>query len=77
MSPTRCCLVTSTGMRGQALFETLWASVLDQPTSHLVDLAAARLPAGMLELRHAGGVIDVGFRELLRPFELDGQGQLL
>jgi hypothetical protein len=29
----------------------------------------------MLELRHAGGVVEVGFRELLRP--LEGQGRLL
>jgi hypothetical protein len=26
----------------------------------------------MLELRQAGGVVDVGFRELLRPFEAVG-----
>jgi hypothetical protein len=65
------------GVRGRALFETLWARVLDQPTSHLLDLAASASQLGMLELRHAGGVVDVGFRELLRPFDLDGQGHLL
>jgi hypothetical protein len=35
----------------------------------------------MLEFRNAGGVTEVGFRELLRPFDDvdhdDGQGQLL
>ena len=57
------------GVRGQALFATLWARVLDQPTSHLMDLAASASQQGMLELRHAGGVVEVGFRELLRPFD--------
>lgn len=65
------------GVRGRALFETSWAQVLDQPISHLMDLAASASQDGMLELRQAGGVVEVGFRELLRPFALDGQGQLL
>jgi hypothetical protein len=63
------------GVRGRALFDTLWARVLDQPTSHLLDLAASASQHGMIELRQAGGVVDVGFRQLLRPFD-DGQGQL-
>lgn len=66
-----------TGARGQGLFQTLWARVLDQPPSHLLDLATTASQHGMLELRNAGGVIEVGFRELLRPFETDGQGRLL
>lgn len=65
------------GVRGRALFDTIWARVLDQPASHLFDLAAAASQQGLLELRHAGGVVDVGFRELLRPFDLDNQGWLL
>jgi len=65
------------GVRGRALLDTLWARVLDQPQSHLLELAAAASQQGMLELRAAGGVIDVGFRELLRPFEADRQGRLL
>jgi len=65
------------GVRGRALFDTLWARVLDQPTSHLMDLAASASQQGLLELRQAGDVVDVGFRELLRPFDRDGQGQLL
>ena len=64
------------GERGQALFETLWARVLDQPKSRLVDLAAAASQRGMLEFRNAGGVVEVTFHQLLRP--LDGaQGILL
>lgn len=65
------------GVRGRAVFDTLWARVLDQPVSHLMDLAASASQHGMLELRQAGGVVEVGFRELLRPFDRDGQGQLL
>ncbi|WP_165367553.1 hypothetical protein [Phytoactinopolyspora endophytica] len=59
--------------RGQALFETLWARILDQPKSRLVELAATASQRGMLELRTAGGVVEIGFRELLRPLE----GELL
>lgn len=65
------------GGRGQPLFETIWARVLDQPPSHLSDLAATASQQGMLEFRHAGGVVDVTFHELLRPFGDDEQGQLL
>jgi hypothetical protein len=63
-------------VRGRALFDTLWARVLDQPTSHLLDLAASASQYGMLELRQAGGVVDVGFLQLLRHFD-SGQAQLL
>lgn len=65
------------GGRGQPLFETIWARVLDQPASHLVDLAATASQSGMLEFRHAGGVVDVTFHELLRPFDDNEQGRLL
>jgi hypothetical protein len=64
------------GGRGQALFETLWARVLDQPKSRLVDLAAAASQRGMLEFRNAGGVVEVTFHQLLRPFD-DNQEALL
>jgi hypothetical protein len=57
------------GLRGEALFDTVWARVLDHPRSHLYDLAFAASQRGMLEFRSAGGVVEVGFRELLRPME--------
>jgi hypothetical protein len=57
------------GARGQALFRTLWADVLDQPASRLYDLAFAASQRGLLEFRHAGGVVEVSFHELLRPSE--------
>jgi hypothetical protein len=65
------------GGRGHALFDTLWVRVLDQAPSHLLDLAAAASQQGMLELRQAGGVIEVGFRQLLRPFDDCDHGRLL
>jgi hypothetical protein len=57
------------GARGQSLFETTWAKVLDQPTSHLYDLAFGASQRGLMEFRHAGGVVEVSFHELLRPVE--------
>jgi hypothetical protein len=64
------------GARGQALFKTLWTRVLDQPISQLMDLAASASQAGLLEFRSAGGIVEVTFHELLRPFD-DVQGTLL
>lgn len=57
------------GARGHALFETLWTKILDQQRSRLLDLATSASQAGMLEFRNAGGVVEIGFRELLRPME--------
>lgn len=57
------------GARGQALFDTPWATVLDQPPSHLLDLAVDASRRGLLEFRHAGGVVEVSFHQLLRPFD--------
>src|SRR6266536_552678 len=64
------------GARGQSLFKTLWTSVLDQPISQLMDLTATASQAGLLEFRSAGGIVDVTFHGLLRPF-VEGQGALL
>jgi hypothetical protein len=64
------------GARGQELFNTLWAQILDEPNSHLLDLAATASQQGMLEFRAAGGVVEITFHHLLRAF--DGkQGALL
>jgi hypothetical protein len=64
------------GARGEHLFETLWVQVLDQPKSHLFDVAAAASQRGMLEFRSAGGVMEITFHQLLRPFD-GAQGALL
>lgn len=64
------------GARGPGLFSTLWTRILDQPASHLFDLAATASQQGILEFRRAGGVVDVTFHHLLRPFD-DQQGKVL
>jgi len=61
------------GVRGEALFDTVWAQVLDQPRQHLFDLATVASQRSLIDFKHSGGVTDVGFSELLRPME----GQLL
>ena len=61
------------GVRGPALFDTIWARVLDQRRHHLFELAMVASQRSLIDFRHSGGVTDVGFRELLRPL----QGQLL
>lgn len=55
------------GHRGQALFDTLWARVLDQPPSRLTDLAVSASQRGLIEFKNAGGIVEVGFSVLLRP----------
>ena len=61
------------GFRGESLFGTFWASVLDHPRQHLFDLAAVASQRSLIEFRHSGGITEVGFADLLRPIE----GQLL
>jgi hypothetical protein len=53
------------GKRGSALFETLWAHVLDAPASELVHFAMDAHRLGFLNVRQSGGVIDVAFSRLL------------
>lgn len=61
------------GERGASLFDTTWAAVLDRPKPHLFELAAVASQRSLINFRHSGGVVDIGFTELLRPME----GQLL
>lgn len=58
------------GLRGQRLFNTLWAKALDSTTDNLIFLAMDAKRLGFLDLKHAGNVIDVGFGSILRPDEL-------
>ena len=57
------------GVRGAALFETFWAQVLDQPKSHLIDLAAVASQRSLVDFKNSGGVTVVDFSGLLRPIE--------
>ena len=57
------------GIRGEPLFDTIWARVLDKPRHHLFDLAAVASQRSLIDFRHSGGITEVGFGELLRPVE--------
>jgi hypothetical protein len=61
------------GVRGEALFDTMWTRALDHPRSHVIELAVIASQRSLIDFRHSGGITDVGFTELLRPME----GQLL
>jgi hypothetical protein len=54
------------GAAGEALFDTLWARVLDAPIGVLHEQAFAASQRGWIEFRHGGGVTDVGFTLLTR-----------
>jgi|HubBroStandDraft_6_1064221.scaffolds.fasta_scaffold91761_3 hypothetical protein len=58
-----------TGKRGAALFETLWAHVLDAPVGELMGLAADARRQGLLDMSRSGEVIDISFSRLLAPDE--------
>ena len=54
------------GSRGEALFNTAWAKLLDAPPHTLHEQAFLASQRGWLEYRHAGTVTDIGFSYLLR-----------
>lgn len=58
------------GTRGVALFESTWTDALDQPVGRLRKLAFVASQHGLIDLRDAGGVVDVGFSALLRSGEV-------
>jgi hypothetical protein len=57
------------GNRGEALFDTIWANLLDAPANVLHDQAFQASQRGWLEYRHSGTVTDISFRHLLRGHE--------
>jgi len=57
------------GYRGESLFSTLWAKVLDMPKSKLIDLALDAKRLGLLEMSQAGGVTTITFANLLTQEE--------
>ena len=54
------------GRRGAALFDTLWARMLDAPAHLLREQAVAASRQGWIEYRAAGDVVEVSFRHLTR-----------
>ena len=57
------------GVRGNGLFNTLWAKVLDTPQEELVSLATDAKRLGFLDLSQAGGVVEVSFTRLFTEDE--------
>lgn len=57
------------GLDGASLFDSVWARSLDQPRSHLIDLAMVASQRSLIDFRHSGGITEVTFTELLRPME--------
>lgn len=56
------------GLRGDELFNSVWCRVLDRPAGGLRELAVRASQRGLIAYRHGGGVTEVGFKLLLRPF---------
>lgn len=54
------------GHRGEALFQTTWAQLLDTSIPELHTLAQSASRQGYLDYRHAGGVTDISFTYLTR-----------
>ena len=52
-------------VRGEALFHTLWARLLDAPIHILREQAIRASQQGWLEYRHAGEVTEISFHYLL------------
>ena len=57
------------GKRGTALFESLWAQVLDAPAGELMHIAMDARRLGFLDMSQSGGVIHVAFSRLLATDE--------
>ncbi len=53
------------GARGDALFGTLWARLLDAPVYVLRSQAVAASRMGWIDYRHSGDVTDIRFRHFL------------
>lgn len=59
-------------VRGEALFHTLWARILDAPIHTLKEQAALASRQGWLDYRQSGAVTEVTFDYLLGSFDTQG-----
>jgi hypothetical protein len=57
------------GKRGIALFESVWAQVLDATAGDLMSLAFDARRLGLLDINQSGGIIEVAFSRLLASDE--------
>ncbi len=53
------------GVRGNALFDTLWAGVLDAPREEIHEHAFEASRHGWIDYKNAGGIVDIGFHDIL------------
>lgn len=58
------------GVRGNQLFRTLWSKCLDVTPDELIQLAKDAKRFGVLDLKQAGDVVEVGFSSLLSQEEI-------
>jgi len=54
------------GTRGEMLYQTRWARLVDVSTRQMREQASDAAQRGWIEVRQAGGVTEIGFRHLLR-----------
>ena len=64
-----------TGTRGQNLFETEWAKLLDIPKDRVVSFASQAHRLGWMEYRNIGNVVDISFNNLLTDEEKDAMNE--
>lgn len=60
------------GLHGQILLESLWARLLDVSVSRATALAQEASRQDWLDFRGSGGLVDIGFPQLLTPHEIKG-----
>jgi hypothetical protein len=59
------------GLRGQGLFTSYWAKLLDANSDSIATLVAQAHRFGWLDYRSLGSVIDISFQKMLTPKEKD------
>jgi hypothetical protein len=57
------------GLRGILLFKSPWCRILDAGTEELIAVAGDAKRLGLLDLKHAGDVVEIGFPALLTEEE--------
>ncbi|QOD04367.1 hypothetical protein [Pseudarthrobacter sp. BIM B-2242] len=57
------------GARGPSLYDTQWTAFFDADVREIEAMAGVAGQRGYIELRSGGGIVEIGFRHLLRPME--------
>lgn len=59
------------GVRGEALFETVFTKMLDSDTGKMIDLVEESASRGWIVFKHIGRIIEVGFPRLINEDEME------